>query len=109
MLPEGGGGDTLFADMEVAYASLEQDVGFRLCGQSARHGSEHVYRGRYADRGAVDEGATYPTAVHPVVRTHPETSQRSLFVNPSFTVGIEGPDGGDPPPSPLRLSLGRLA
>ena len=59
MLPEGGGGDTLFADMEVAYASLEPDVGFRLCGLSARYGSEHVYRGRYADRGAVEDGVTY--------------------------------------------------
>jgi taurine dioxygenase len=177
VLPDSGG-DTLFADMEAAYATLPDDLRARLRQMSAVHASEHVYRGRYADRGAVDEGVTYPTAVHPVVRTHPETARRSLFVNPSFTVGIEGldddgsrqlladlyahcarpefqirhrwdrndvalwdnrrvqhfaiwdywphercghrvtvqgdrpffdPDGEDPPPSSLRMSLGRLA
>ena len=89
VLPAGGGGDTLFADMEAAYATLQPELRQRLCRLSARHGSEHVYRGRYADRGAVDEGTAYPEALHPVVRTHPETGRRSLFVNPSFTVGIE--------------------
>jgi taurine dioxygenase len=75
--------------MEAAYATLPPELRQRLCRLSARHGSEHVYRGRYADRGAVDEGTAYPQALHPVVRTHPETGRRSLFVNPSFTVGIE--------------------
>ena len=91
VLPEGGGGDTLFADMEAAYATLEPELRHRLCGLSAHHASEHVYRGRYADRGAEDEGTTYPETVHPVVRTHPETGRRCLFVNPSFTVGHRGP------------------
>jgi taurine dioxygenase len=95
VLPEGGGGDTLFADMEAAYATLEPELRHRLCGLSAHHASEHVYRGRYADRGAEDEGTTYPETVHPVVRTHPETGRRCLFVNPSFTVGIEGLDEGE--------------
>ena len=90
VLPEGGGGDTLFADMEAAYATLEPELRRRLCGLSARHASEHVYRGRYADRGAEDEGTTYPETVHPVVRSHPETGRRSLFVNPSFTVAVQG-------------------
>lgn len=172
------GGDTLFADMEAAYATLPDDLRARLQGLSAVHASEHVYRGRYADRGTDDAGVEYPVAVHPVVRTHPETGRRSLFVNPSFTVDVEGlgeqeardllellhrhcarpefqirqrwelydvalwenrrvqhfaiwdywpherrghrvtvrgdrpffdPAGEDPPPSPLRVSLGRLA
>ncbi len=92
VLPEGGGGDTLFADMEAAYATLEPELRHRLRDLSARHASEHVYRGRYADRGTEDEGTTYPETVHPVVRSHPETGRRSLFVNPSFTVAIEGLD-----------------
>ena len=56
VLPEGGGGDTLFADMEAAYATLEPELRHRLCGLSAHQASENVDRGSYADRGAEDEG-----------------------------------------------------
>ena len=92
VLPDGGGGDTLFADMEAAYATLAPEDRQRLRGLDARHASEHVYPGRYADRGADETSIDTPWAVHPVVRTHPETGRRSLFVNPSFTVAIEGMD-----------------
>ncbi len=90
LLPDCGGGDTLFADMEAAYATLPTATRERLHGLSAVHASEHVFPGRYADRGADDAAIHTPSAVHPVVRTHPETGRRGLFVNPSFTVSIEG-------------------
>ncbi len=90
LLPDGGGGDTLFADMEAAYATLPPATRERLCTLSAVHASAHVYPGRYADRGADEVAVDTPSAIHPVVRTHPETGRRSLFVNPSFTVAITG-------------------
>lgn len=91
-LPDGGGGDTLFASMEAAYAVLPTDEQDRLRGLRAVHTSEHVYRGRYADRGVDDDGVEYPSATHPVVRTHPETGRPSIYVNRSFTTAIEGLD-----------------
>lgn len=92
-LPEGGGGDTMFASMEAAYAVLpEADRDF-LQTLSARHTSEHIYRGRYSDRGVDDsDRPAYPEAVHPVVRTHPETGRPSIYVNRAFTTGIVGMD-----------------
>lgn len=89
-LPEGGGGDTLFADMEAAYRSLPPESQSRLRTLTALHESEHVYRGRYADRGVDDNDAQYPSAQHPVVRTHPETGRLSIYVNRSFTTQIVG-------------------
>jgi taurine dioxygenase len=53
------------------------------------HGSERVYRGRYADRGINDAGKTYPYAEHPVIRTHDETGKNLIFVNSTFTTHIK--------------------
>lgn len=86
-LPDGGGGDTLFANMEAAFASLPREWRQRLAGMTARHESDHVYRGRYADRG-VDDASDYPVSEHPVIRTHPETGRPCLYVNRSFTTRI---------------------
>ena len=81
--------------MEAAYATFPAATRERLCGLSAIHASDHVYPGRYADLGADEEAVATPSAVHPVVRTHPETGRRSLFVNPSFTVSIDGMESND--------------
>ncbi len=91
-LPEGGGGDTMFASMEAAYETLSPEWRSRLRDLTALHESEHVYRGRYADRGVGDEDVVYPSAQHPVVRTHPETGRPSIYVNRSFTTRILGVD-----------------
>src|ERR1700741_1061423 len=69
------GGDTLFASMYVAYERLSQRMKAYLEGLTATHDGEGYYRGRYADKGADDRGKTYPRAVHPIVRTHPETGR----------------------------------
>ena len=87
VLPEIGG-DTLFANMYAAYDALSEPMRNLLSGLTARHESEHVYRGRYADRGMDDRGRTYPEAIHPVVRTHPETGRKALYVNRTFTTRI---------------------
>jgi taurine dioxygenase len=87
LLPELGG-DTLFANMYSAYTALSEPLKRMLDGLTATHASEHVYRGRYSDRGVDDSDRTYPEAVHPVVRTHPETQRKALYVNRTFTTRI---------------------
>lgn len=84
------GGDTLFSSMYAAYDDLSPRMKTFLEGLTAVHESEHFYRGRYADRGVNDAGKVYPKAVHPVIRTHPETGRRCVFVNRTFTTRIEG-------------------
>ncbi len=91
LLPEGGGGDTMFANMEAAYAVLPASDRDYLMGLEAHHTSEHIFRGRYSDRGVDDDDRKkYPEAIHPVVRTHPETGRRSIYINRAFTTGIVG-------------------
>jgi taurine dioxygenase len=82
------GGDTLFANMYAAYETLSAPLKRMLGELTATHASEHVYRGRYSDRGVDDQGKIYPQASHPVVRTHPETGKPALYVNRTFTTRI---------------------
>ena len=82
------GGDTMFSDMYGAYDALSEPVKRMLHGLTATHESEHIYRGRYADRGRKDMDIDCPSAVHPVVRTHPDTGRKALFVNRTFTTRI---------------------
>jgi taurine dioxygenase len=89
LLPPSGG-DTLFASMSAAYDDLSPRMKQYLEGLNAVHESEHIYRGRYSDRGVSDAGKVYPTAVHPIIRTHVDTGKKSLFVNRTFTTRIEG-------------------
>ena len=82
------GGDTLFASMYAAYDALSDRLKAYVQGLTATHSGEHVYRDRYADRGHDDAGRVYPRAVHPVVRTHPVTGRKALYVNRTFTTQI---------------------
>ena len=84
--PENGGGDTMFANMYLAYETLSAPMKRLLEGLAAVHDGEHVYRGRY---GVNDAGKTFPRSEHPVVRTHPETGRKALFVNRGFTTRIK--------------------
>jgi taurine dioxygenase len=85
--PPDGGGDTLFANMYLAYETLSAPVKKMLSGLTAIHAGERYYRGRY---GVNDAGKTYPSSEHPVVRTHPITGRKCLFVNRVFTMRIAG-------------------
>ena len=84
------GGDTLFADMYSAFETLSAPMQQMLLGMYAHHESEHIYRGRYSDRGVDDTGRIYPSALHPIVRQHPDSGRSALYVNPSFTTRIDG-------------------
>jgi taurine dioxygenase len=80
------GGDTLFASMYAAYEALSDPMKRFLEGMTAIHDGEHVYRGRY--EGVRAGGAAFPRAEHPVIRTHPVTGRKALFVNGVFTTRI---------------------
>ncbi len=79
------GGDTLFASMYAAYEALSEPMKRFLAPLTAMHEGEHVYRGRY---GVDDTGKTFPKAEHPVVRTHPVSGRKALYVNGGFTTRI---------------------
>jgi taurine dioxygenase len=83
------GGDTLFANMYAAYDALSDRMKAYLEGMLAVHDGEDVYRGMYANYGVADRPA-YPRAEHPVVRTHPVTGKRALYVNRGFTRRLLG-------------------
>ena len=81
------GGDTLFSSMYGAYESLSDTMQKFLDGLTAMHRSEHVHKGRYGLKENLRDD-DYPEAVHPVVRTHPVTGRKGLYVNASFTTRI---------------------
>ena len=85
--PECGGGDTLFADMYLAYELLSEPVKRFLDGLSAVHDGAIPYVGGYKTK--PPEGG-YPRSEHPVVTRHPETGRKVLFVNSGFTSHIVG-------------------
>jgi taurine dioxygenase len=83
------GGDTLFASMYAAYEALSDRMKAYLSGLTAMHDGEDIYRGLYANYGVADK-PSYPRAEHPVVRTHPVTARKALYVNRGFTRHIVG-------------------
>jgi taurine dioxygenase len=80
------GGDTLFASMYAAYAALSDHWQRFLSELQGVHESLHVHKG--ANPNKPDED--FARAVHPVVRTHPETGRKTLYVNSGFTTRIVG-------------------
>ena len=82
------GGDTMFNNMYSAYEALSQPIKTMIGDLTALHSSEHIYKGRYSDRGQKDTDIDCPEAIHPIVRTHPETGKKGLFVNRTFTTRI---------------------
>lgn len=88
------GGDTLFSDMCAAYEGLSDAVKERIEGRMAMHDFAHFRLGM-KKRGLSEEqieefNRAYPMAEHPVVRTHPETGKKAIYVNAAFTQYIVG-------------------
>lgn len=77
------GGDTLFASMYAAYDALSPAMRAFLAPLTAEHDANHVYKALFPD---LDK--KYPCNNHPVIRTHPVTGRRGLFVNSSYTTRI---------------------
>ncbi|MFF9479949.1 TauD/TfdA dioxygenase family protein [Streptomyces sp. NPDC014733] len=84
------GGDTLWADMAAAYDNLPDRIKERIEGARAVHDYLPGFA-RFSPPAqlAPFQGA-FPPVEHPVVRRHPETGRRMLFVNASFTTRITG-------------------
>lgn len=89
------GGDTLFANMHAAYDGLPAALKQRIDGLTA----EHTYLARYAELQkrspwrpnlTPEQIAQVKPVVQPVVRTHPETGRKALFVSEHFTTKIVG-------------------
>jgi len=86
------GGDTGFANLVAAYEGLSEPIRELLDGLHAVHRNEiHLELGNQTGTG-LREAFTSSSyrSVHPVVRVHPETGERALFVNPQFTSHILG-------------------
>lgn len=84
------GGDTLFADMAMAHAGLDDDTKARLEGLVARHDFLRAFGHDLPDDRRAEIRALYPVVEHPVVVTHDTTGQRLLYVNRVFTESIVG-------------------
>ncbi len=89
------GGDTLFANMHLAWDTLPQALRDAVGGRSA----EHTYLAKYAELQqrspwrpnlSAEQIAQVKPVVHPIVRTHPETGRKALFVSEHFTTRIIG-------------------
>ncbi|NMO04901.1 taurine dioxygenase [Gordonia sp. TBRC 11910] len=80
----GVGGDTIWVNMVEAYRRLPDDVKRRIDGLRARHSIEASFGARIPTEARHSLHERYPDAEHPVVRTHPDTGEKILFVN-SFT------------------------
>jgi taurine dioxygenase len=86
------GGDTLFADTAAAWRDLPDEVKLRIDGLRAEHDILQNFGGRVSDETREELRRTTPPVLHPVVRTHPETGEKTLYVNRAFTSCIEGLD-----------------
>ena len=90
------GGDTLFANQYLAYETLSPGMqrmleNMRIVYSDTRVAGATVGRNaQSATKLREDTGFAHSQGVHPVVRTHPETGRKLLFVNRSYTVGFEG-------------------
>ena len=88
------GGDTLWASMTAAYNGLSAPMQDFLQGLTAVHDFAHGFRESLAEPGGrerlADAVAANPPVRHPVIRTHPETGRKVIFVNSLFTTHIEG-------------------
>jgi taurine dioxygenase len=87
-VPEVGGGDTLYADMYLAYEMLSPTMQSFLEGLTAVHDGALPYLGAYGV--APPSGQAYPRNEHPVVCRHPDTGRKLLYVNSGFTSHIKG-------------------
>ena len=78
------GGDTMWANMVLAYEKLPQPIKDQIAPLRARHSIEATFGAAMPSEKRLALKAQYPDAEHPVVRTHPDTGEKVLFVN-AFT------------------------
>jgi taurine dioxygenase len=89
------GGDTLFANQHAAYRSLSETMKHLLDGLVAVHsaGPQYAEGGLSTTSKAMETRnaeLAANTVEHPVIRTHPVSGRKGLYVNQAFTIGIKG-------------------
>ena len=88
------GGDTLFANMYLAFETLSDGMKSMLSGLSGVNSADKpdaaLTRAERKKERPKDAGNLVTEAIHPIIRTHPETGRKALYVNPGHTVRIEG-------------------
>ncbi len=88
VLPDHGG-DTLFSNMYAAYDALSEPMKLMLGKLTATHDGNYNYRDRGSKAGKDLSNMDYPVHSHPIVRTHPLTGRKSIYVNAAFTTHID--------------------
>lgn len=87
-------GDTMFANLYLAYETLSDSMRAMLDGRrainSSRKGDAAAGRQKSVDENPKDASDIQTESIHPVVRTHPETGRKALYVNRGHTVCFEG-------------------
>jgi len=96
------GGDTLFANMYLAYDALPEAVKSKIKNLHGINASSKLKNKRVTISKDRPDGDEYykavlgkPDAIHPIVRTHPETGKKALYVSPRFTIAIAELDNAE--------------
>ena len=88
------GGDTMWASMSAAYDGLSKGLQEFLSTLNAEHDFSYGFKESLAEPGGKERLAKAvkdnPPVLHPVIRTHPESNQKVIFVNALFTTKIVG-------------------
>ena len=84
------GGDTQFTNMYAAYDDLSPAMKKRIAGLKVVHKYDSSRKGTRVATLRADESAELPDAIHPLVRTHPETGRKALYLNPNRMERIVG-------------------
>jgi taurine dioxygenase len=101
-LPEQGG-DTEFSNCHAAYDALDGSMKIRLEGLRGVHTVNKLRNPRVAIAGTRQDAEAFyrardATVTHPLVRTHPETGRKTLYLSPRFTIAIDGMDDSEAQP-----------
>jgi len=90
-IPGQGLGDTLFCNMYRVYEDFSLGLQNTLIGLRALHSAEPlVKRNNDPENNANPISTTTKLVSHPVIRTHPETGRKALYINPYYTVSFDG-------------------
>jgi taurine dioxygenase len=86
------GGDTMWANMALAYERLSDEIKTKIANLHASHSIEASFGAAMPTEKRLALKAQYPDAEHPVVRTHPETGRKALYLNPNRMEQVVGLD-----------------
>lgn len=89
------GGDTLFADMAAAYQGLPDELKSQIDGLRAVHDFTIAFALSLTPEKLAEKREEYPPVAHPIVRTHPQTGEKVIYVNRGFTSHVEGLEPGE--------------